>query len=343
MRFNIRRMKALVWVLCLLALAMAGWTFFEIYSAKTEGEFAPRTGQYFLGLVQPPDESKAARKAKPFYPEERYKALWEARVDGSVRPKPGPDAGGSQGGEIPQAAPKLPDLGSIVSIASIVWSAAGEDRFIAVTYQQPGAPTGGAAPVTDSGKVSQLHLSEGDPLKPPYDTSPYNGRVVSIGMQEVVFRWGEEDVKITPKLQSDGEGIPISQWSPKEAEDLAAEFPAAPESTTQVRPGTWVLGTRDIDAARQDPQAFLEQQLRVRTVTPKDGQRTLLELTDVPDGSLAKQFGFAPKDKIISVNGVPMSSLSSAINWYKQNPDLPVYDIVYESLGQQKTLTIVVK
>jgi len=340
LRFNIRRLKGLVWLACTLALLWAGWTFFEIYTAKSEGAFAARTPLYFRGLVQPEDESRTGRQPKAFYPESRYRALWETLVDGSIRPKDGPPD------EVPlpevEQKPKLPELESIVSIGVILASSTPGQSFIALNYQQPGNPPGGAQ-AAPTGKASRLHLSEGDPLRPPYDAPPYNGRVVSIEPQQVVFRWGDEDVVVTPKLESTGEGIPLSVWSPNQADDLTAGIDEAPEVTTQLGPGTWIVGNRDLDRARENPQTFLEQELRVRTVTPRDGERTTLELTDVPDGSLAKQFGLAPKDRLISVNGVPMSSLSSAIHWFKQNSDLPVYEIVYETLGQQKTLTFVVK
>jgi C-terminal processing protease CtpA/Prc len=111
----------------------------------------------------------------------------------------------------------------------------------------------------------------------------------------------------------------------------------------QVAPGEWVIGSRDIEKVRVDPQRFLAEELNVRTVTMPKGERTQLEINHVEDGSLAATYGARKGDRIISVNGIPMSSIAGAINWFKQNSDLPTYVVVFERSGQEQSLTIHVK
>jgi hypothetical protein len=66
-----------------------------------------------------------------------------------------------------------------------------------------------------------------------------------------------------------------------------------------------VIGTDDIARIQGDPQAFLAEELKVRTVTPPNGGRSSLEvLEDPPAGSLAAAYGVKAKDRLISVNGI---------------------------------------
>jgi hypothetical protein len=119
---------------------------------------------------------------------------------------------------------------------------------------------------------------------------------------------------------------------------------AAPAQSQQLSPGKWLIGTDDIGRIQKDPQAFLATELSVRTITPPGGGHSFLEvLEDPPPGSLAAAYGVKAKDRLISVNGIPLHSLSAAANWFKANDDLHEYNIVYERAGQQYTTTVYVK
>jgi hypothetical protein len=344
LRVNIRRVKQLVWLLCALTFVYAGYTFYEIYSDKTAGKYTPRKPLIFEELLKRNVNVSALnqRSSKEgFYSEQRYKHLWDALVDGSVRPKdvaPETDA-------VPEV-PKfeVPDLATIVDIGLVVYSASPVERFVALTYldgAKSGAPAG--APPS-AGKEVRLHLSEGDPLKPPYDAAPYNGKVLRIGLQDVVFQWGEvgTEVSLNPGLGTDGAGQTIDQFRIAPRQDPTAAIEQAPEESLEVEPGHWVIGTNDLTRMKGDPQAFLQEEGSPRSVSIEGG-RTALELTEVKEGSLAAKYGAKSGDKIISVNGFPMSSVSAAINWAKANPDLPEYVVAYEHAGQVKTVTIHVK
>jgi hypothetical protein len=347
LRVNIRRVKQLVWLLCALTFVYAGYTFYEIYSDKTAGKYNARKPAIFAELLtrNVNTSSLNPRAGKGFYSEARYRQLWDARVDGSVAEIPkGPEEAA------PPVEPKfvVPDLATIIDIGLVVYSASPVERFVALTYLGEAAKTGGASPptgVATDGKQVRLHLSEGDPLKPPYDAAPYNGKVLRIGLQEVVFQWGEvgQEVTLTPGLGTDGAGQTLDQFRIAPKNDPTAGIAAAPEESVEVEPGHWLIGTKDISRMKDDPQVFMSEEMNLHSVTAAAGGRTELEVTEVKEGSLAAKYGVQTGDKIISVNGFPMSSVSAAINWAKANPDLPEYVVVYEHAGQQKTITIHVK
>jgi hypothetical protein len=340
LRVNIRKLKQLLWFSGVLAFAYAGWTFYDIYSAKQAGEYTARKLKVFEDILKRDidDASRNKHKAAAYVPD-RYEKVWQALVNGEVRK--GPEELGPPVDPTP-AAPVVPPLAEVVEISTVLYAHDPLLRFVALSYKdEAGAGAGGGAGA--AGKVRQLHLSEGDPLKPPYDAPPFNGKVLAIGSQEIKFMWGEGEATITPQLGVAGQGLPFDQFAIPADEDPLQSM-EAPAQSVEIAPGKWVIGTDDIARIQSDPQAFLAEELKVRTVTPPNGGRSSLEvLEDPPAGSLAAQYGVKAKDRLISVNGIPMSSLSTAANWFKSNDNLSQYVIVFERAGEQNTMTVYAK
>lgn len=335
LRVNIRKLKQALWLLGVLAFAYAGWTFYDIYSAKQAGDYTPRKLKAFEDILNRDvaEENRGKQRATG-YQADRYTKLWDALVNGEVRKTAEPETAGEA---VPEPAVVVPELSTLVDVAAVLYSNDSLGRFIALTYRDETA-------AASNGKVRRLHLSEGDPLKPPYDAAPYNGQVVSIGLQEVKFRWGEGEVTLTPELGVAGKGLPFSQFEVGDRPDPLKAVETAPAKSVELSPGKWVIGTEDLGRIQRDPQSFMSQEMRVRTITPPGGGRSSLEvLEDPPAGSLAAQYGVKAKDRLISVNGIPLSSLSAAANWFKANDDLHEYNIVYERAGQQYTTSVYVK
>jgi hypothetical protein len=337
-RINIRKTKGLIWLLGAGAFVFAGWTFYDIFTQKQDKHYDARSSSYFKkDVLQRNVPDQPVSTTKKFYPREDWEKLSDCLIDGTVREKEkAPDQLAKN--------PTAPPIDTIVQIGLIVWSPQPAERFAAITYKSgggaPPAPAG-APPTTVATKQERLHLSEGDPLQPPYDASPYNGKVVKIDEQEVTFFWGEGEVTITPKLGRDGTGQPARIFGVSgPEEDPAAALTASPQDTTQLKPGHWIIGTKDRERADKDLKVFMDEELNVRTLTPSGGGRSSLELTDVKAGSLAAQFGAQKGDRIISVNGIPMNSVSGAVSWFKQNSGLPSYVVVYERNGKLDTVTI---
>jgi membrane-associated protease RseP (regulator of RpoE activity) len=346
-RINIRKTKGLIWLLGAGALVLAGWTFWDIYTQKQDKKYDARSSKFFHDELNQNVVAQPVSTRKPFYSKDDYEKLWDCLIDGSVRPPVVP-----VGPEVApvQAKPKAPPIDTIVQVGLIVWSPEPAERIAAVSYKSGGgaapapAPAAGvaaAAAGTVPSKERLLHLSEGDPLEPPYDGEPYNGKVLTIDEQEVTFQWGEGQATITPKLGKDGNGKPVRLFDvPAPEEDPAAALTEVPAETKELTKGHWIIGTKDRERANKDLKVFLDQELSVRTVTPSGGGRSSLELTDVQPNSLAAQFGAQKGDRIISVNGIPMNSYSGAVNWFKQNSNESQYVVVYERNGKQDSVVI---
>lgn len=336
LRVNIRKLKQSLWLLGVLAFAYAGWTFYDIYSAKQAGDYTARKLKVFEEILKRDiDEASRGKHRLVGYQADRYEKLWQAFVNGEVRKGLEEEL---PPGEVEPPAVVVPELSTIVDVAAVLYSEEPLGRFVALTYKDE------AGAAAQTGKLRRLHLSEGDPLKAPYDAPPYNGHVKSISMQEVQFQWGEGEVTLTPQLGTGGKGLPFNQFAVAERDDPLKTVEVAPAKSQLLSPGKWVIGTDDIGRIQGDPQAFLATELNVRTITPPSGGHSSLEvMEDPPPGSLAAAYGVKAKDRLISVNGIPLNSLSAAANWFKSNDNLHEYNIVYERAGQQYTTTVYAK
>lgn len=337
MRVNIRKVKQLVWLLCVLVFLFAGWTFFQIFTAKQAGEYQARKGEFYRDLLlRNVDPARSTDRAWTQYPQERYEKLWDTLVDGSVR-----DTGGSDGPVEPpeDEEPPLPELSSIIDVSLVLYSDNPMARLVGIKYTTSDAEDG----LLTDGKQRRLHLSEGDPLMSPYDEGIFNGKVLEIGLQQVEFQWGDGTVVLTPGLDADGKGFPLAQFEVTDHDNPADDLSEPPERSVEVRPSHWVMGTRDLESMRRDPQMFMKEEMNVRSITVPGGGRTQLEVTEVKPGSLAAQYGVLVGDRVISVNGIPMNSVSGAINWFNANSDLAMYVVVYERKGVISTKTFYVK
>jgi hypothetical protein len=345
LRVNIRKIKGLIWLAGAAAFVFAGYTFYDIFTRKQQKHYEHRSRDYFItDVLRANVQEQVGSTKKPFYPQDEYEKVWDTLIDGSVRKvEPAPGEGGPPPEPVEQP---VPEIDTIVDVSLVLWAPQPEMRFVALNYKAGGAPApapAAAGALAPSGsKESRLHLSEGDPLKAPYDVAPYNGKVLKIDMQEVTFQWGKGEATVTPGLGASGSDKPLRLFEVPMESDVVADV-AVSDKTKQVKPGHWIMGTSDLDRMRENPQGFLEEQVSAHTVTPASGGRSWLEITqDPPPGSLAEQFGVKKGTKIISVNGIPMSTISGAINWAKQHPNEPQYVVIYEQpgTGKQETLTL---
>ena len=107
------------------------------------------------------------------YAEQDYKKIWEARIDGSVEPvieKKGP---GAEDENVVKEVPLEP-LDSVVKVGMVLWSPDPLNRLIAVEYTSDGGGVAGGGTAT---KQRRLHLTQGEPLRAPYDGGRYMGKV----------------------------------------------------------------------------------------------------------------------------------------------------------------------
>lgn len=332
---NLRKLKTLLWTLCFLALLGAGYTFYDIYRGKKDQRYSARSASYFHELIKSKvGEVEAMSSGQVYYTPERYEGLWLARIDGSLPPVPeAPDAEGDKAAA--EAAFVLAPIDSVIKVGMILYSNDSLDRFVSISYKDPAGQLG------QIGKVVRLHISEGQPLKSPYDVAPYFGKLLAITQQTATFQWGEDEVVVTPGLGFEGDQGPIADFMISDVDDPTSELDGVPEETIALGPGMWVIGTNDIDYIQENGAEMLQEELTLRTIPPKkEGERSRLELTHVEPGSLVARLGFASGDRIISVNGIPMVSQAAAVNWYRANSDAHAYYVVYQRRGAMKSMTI---
>lgn len=349
MRMNIRKVKGLLWLLCVLVLALGAWTFWGIYRDKQAGRYEPRKMSEVRDLFEREQGSAEAPPRTTYYPKVSRDALSNARIDGSVKPPPEVAATPKAPSEAPKTV--VPPLDSVIDISLIVSSDEPASRFIAVEYDadravgsagSPGTPRPAVVAMPAGSKVSRLHLREGEPLREPWDGEPYHGRVQSIGPQEVVFRWGDGEVSLHPDLGVTGADPPVSDFSVTARVDVTADVPVQDER--QVLPdGSFLMGREDKDKIRDDTSRILSEDIVAQSVTEAERGHSFILLKNVAETSIVAGYGFKSGDRIISVNGIPMPSVTAAVNWAKANGDLPTYVIVAERLGNPFTTTIHVK
>ena len=128
--------KGLIWLLGAGAFALAGWTFYDIFTQKQDKHYDAQQ-QLLLDDVLQRNVPDSRVHDKKFYPREDREALGlPHRRHG---PREGEAAGPLSTAENPK--PKAPPIDTIVQIGLIVWSPQPARRFAAITYK-----TGGGAP-----------------------------------------------------------------------------------------------------------------------------------------------------------------------------------------------------
>ncbi len=330
-RLNIRKVKGLVWLACVGVLALDGLSFWDVYKKKKidNAYDIPSSAHYEALLRQRIEEDREGARDTAIYDEERRESMWNSLVDGSIR-----EIETERIDTVAEVAPQftLPDLDQILKVTLIVYSPDMLSRFAAIEYL-PGSA------VEPAGKERRLHLTEGTLLSAPYGEEPYGGAVESIGLQEVVFMWGGEEVSVAPGLGSDGNAPQLKDFKVLSIENPLAGVDEPPEETLELSPGQFVLGTRHLTELRTNPQRHLIDELGVRPITPSGGGRTVLELAFIPEGSILDELGAEEGDRLISVNGIPMPSVAAAVNWATQNPGVTTYVIEFERAGKIQTMT----
>ncbi len=333
LRLNIRQLKVLIWVLCTGVLLYDGWTFYTIFQKKQSNQYLSRSRDHFNDvLLQDVRAAGGTDTETAISSSDEFDVLWKCLVNGEDPNPPKPVAEASQA-NLPPPEPELEELETVLEVSMIFYSTDALSRFAAIVYAEDNGITRG------DGKIRRLHLSEGEPLREPYDEGPYFGKVLRIEEQSVVFQWGEEEVSVDPGLGYEGNGVKVADVVIDRPKDVLEGMDGPPARSLEVEPGVWVIGTIDRKELADDPSRLMDA-VRVRTVVPKEQGNSSLELIEVDENSIVYKYGGRSGDRIISVNSIPMTSLSSAVSWFKQNDSLNSYDVLYERKGAVKNVVI---
>lgn len=332
LRVNIRHVKGVVYVACVLAAAGAVVQFLELYTAKKEKRFTAREDAVYRELLHRDLSGAQVQLGTDLPGQAVLDSLHLARVDGSLPPQAeeAPEADLTEATTSEVAVTPLED---VLQLGMVLYHEAPAHRLIAITFAED-------AQVDIQSKEHRLYFGEGDTLLPPYDAEPYLGRVEAIGLQEVTFSWGGEQVVISPALGVEGDAPPLSEFDVAAVRDPWEGRDVLPDESLELEPGVWLIGREDREHVSRNLDALLDSEMSMRTIHKPEGGASELEVTGVAPDSLPARLGVESGDRIISVNGIPMPSVAAAINWGKANPDLPRYEIRLERRG--KPIRIVV-
>lgn len=203
-------------------------------------------------------------------------------------------------------------------------------------------------------------IKVGDKLRSPYDKPPFNAEVLDVTPEGVRFRWGAEEVLVTPPrmvANSPVDLLPTGEEGDGGANGGGAEASGTDGSTepkaddSKVEPETkpanvvdsqklgeneWYIGTDDLARVDKEGESILEQVELGSRFVKADG-RTRIVLSKVPDDSLFAQRGFKTDDILRKIDGQEMSSRSAIVNYFKANATRKQYDVEIERLGERIT------
>jgi hypothetical protein len=322
---NIRRTKGAIWAMNVIAILCIMFVFVAIFQKQRAGVFKPRPTEAFKKKLQSGASDErigASREANLM----NYAALWEARIDGSLRKDRAEEAAAAN----VDAGPRNEPLENVLGISMILHT--------------PGTPEESKVRLVYLKEVNQevsitrhLWSEEGDPLKPPYDADPCLGKVIKIEESEVVFSWFGEEVSLGPKSfvsaadkamarAGGGEGFP---------EDPLKRFRNnPPQETEEYQPDHYALSENEYKQVSEGYEKLLDEISLTSTTNPDTGKKSI-KLGSVNEDSLVYRRGFRGGDVLISINGFPISTRAGAINYFKQHPDEGRYIVEIDRMGRR--------
>lgn len=228
---------------------------------------------------------------------------------------------------------------------------AGDQSYARIRYldeqPEPDAGSRTPAPASPSGvrkraeaRVAESFVVPGDPLRAPYDKAPYEGKVLAITTEGVRFSWGGKEVLVVPPAldRSNIEPRKLPGLGEEIDEEDAVRRAAERAASRPLGPNGWFIGTEELARIREQADELLAQ-IGVGVTYDRKLRRSLLKLTRVPEDSLVHERGFREGDTILSINGEPVSSKFSIVNYFKQHPDLSTVRVEIERRGQRLVKT----
>ena len=325
LRVNIRKVKAAVWLLNILAVFCIVLVFITIYKKERSGQFKHRSSEDIRAKLvsEVVDVSRGGDRVVNI---NRYSALWEARIDGSRKMEetagPEPDDGLKAAND---------PVDQVIEVAMIVSTpkAPGESKVLLKYLKE----------VEERKEMFRdIWNGEGDPLKPPYDEPPCSGKILKIEPAAVTFSWFGKEVELGPKeLQSSADRAMSSGSFPQSPE---MRFRKPPSETVEFEPGKWAISRSEYQEVNQNYETMLDQVGLVTIRNPETGKKSI-KLSSVDEDSIVYKRGFRSGDVLISINGFPVSSKSAAINYLKQHPDDGRYVVEIDRHGRRVTQTFV--
>ena len=120
-----------------------------------------------------------------------------------------------------------------------------------------------------------------------------------------------------------------------------APTPGEPDITESFEesPGTWVIAPDEVVMVRENMSKLIEDLKPKSVYNPEKREYEGIEMTNVPEESLAHKRGFIAGDVIISINGQTVRSVTDVKNYVRNNKNLPQYVVVFDRNGRRQTRT----
>jgi len=323
---NIRRSKSLMWTLNILAIVGISLVFMMIYKKKMSGNFIPQNYKDFTADIMKGFNSNIISKNMKQDDLQKYRVLWTTTINGKKKPietgetKPEKDT------------PEFEPVENILRVMLILKADDSKESCVRLEYLKE--------EVVDKEPFKlEIWSYEGDPLMPPYDTEPFNGKVLRIENDRVIFSYHGEETPLSTDLlvckeRNSGNRSGESLLPPR----VVKKFEPPPNETTEFKPGSFHLSQKETDHITTNWESELNQV----TLTSKPNRRTgktELMVAKVSEKSLIYQRGFRTGDTLVSVNGFPIHSKAGAINYYKTHPNEGTYNVVISRNGRFITKT----
>jgi hypothetical protein len=333
MRLQTRHWRALTWVATLGVACGAGAMLWTIVKNFRSGHYRSRSSTDFNDIIE-----KAVGTIKKdqigVTPKTDYAHLWTSPINGFVKHE-------DKKVEGPPPEPPKPTkkpIGDALHVKAVLYAPDDGGRVV-IEYRDDS--------VTKDAKTDHLILKVSGKLAHPYDEEPYFGSLKAIKENSAVFSWQGEEVVLHPTTREEmphdakpakDKGGPKT-LSGQDEKDLDQHKDA--KETIALGNERYLVGSDDRDSMNKNGDKFLED-VTIKSRPGADKKPEVVLGGIRPKSTLATNYGVQNDDVVVSINGNPVVSKNQAIQWARENPNLPRYDVVIRRKGKEITKTFLV-
>lgn len=334
MRLQTRHWRALTWVATLGVACGAGAMLWTIVKNFRSGHYRSRSSSDFNAIIEAAIGT-IKKDQIGVTPKADYAHLWTSPINGFVKKDP------VKVDEKPPEPPKptKKPIADVLLVKAVTYAPDDGGRVV-VEYKDDSA--------TSLAHTEQLILKVGAKLVQPYDAEPFNGSLKTIKSSSAVFNWQGEEIEIHPMLRQE---IPrdkkpdrpsrgkANALSSQDEKDLDQHKDA--KETIALGNERYLVGSDDRDNMNKNGDKFLED-VTIKSRPGADKKPEVVLGGIRPKSTLATNYGLQNDDVVVSINGNAVQSKNQAIQWARENPNLPRYDVVIRRKGKEITKTFLV-
>jgi hypothetical protein len=298
-----------------------------------EGHYKSRSSSDFNTLIeQAPGTIKKDQIGVT--PINDYTRLWTSHYNGFVPKPPEPE----KPAVVDVPAPTKKPIGDVLSVKAVTYAPEDQGRVV-IEYKED--------KVMGDAHTEQLILKVSAKLAYPYDAGVFNGSLKTIKANSAVFNWCGEEVELHPTRRDElprdpkpaGKAAKGVGSDPEDEKALALHKDA--KETINLGGERYLVGSDDRDNMNKNGDKFLED-MTIKTRTGADKKPEVVLGGIRPKSPLATNYGLQNDDVVVSINGNAVQSKNQAIQWARENPNLPRYDVVIRRKGKEFTKTFLV-